>query len=48
VLTLGHAFLFLGLGFFPLFFFLLDGLHYSSLQEIYLQGKTMETTNQNG
>jgi hypothetical protein len=28
VLTLWHAFLFLGLRFFPLFFFLLGGLHY--------------------
>jgi hypothetical protein len=27
VLTLWHAFLFLGLRFFPLFFFLLGGLH---------------------
>jgi hypothetical protein len=28
VMTLWHAFLFLGLRFFPLFFFLLGGLHY--------------------
>jgi hypothetical protein len=28
VLTLRHAFLFLGLRFFPLFIFLLGGLHY--------------------
>jgi hypothetical protein len=30
VLTLWHAFLFLGLAVFPLFFFLLGGLHYFS------------------
>jgi hypothetical protein len=35
VLMLWHAFLFLGLRFFPLFFFLLGGLHYFSCKKFY-------------